>query len=511
MEKRLLFLMVLLMLLLAACGRNTPEPHAEVIPLSINIDAYNDYLPYDAYEVVLPDIPLHNEYVVTLEVDPEMRTVQGISRIHFTNRSDEPMETIVLRVFLNAFDPGIYPRPYTGDEEWRLYRPGPDSGRGYMSIEYVFINNEASEYTLDGTILTLYLEEPIMPDVTALLSLQYNAYVPEFGHIMGGNDIGMWFGMFLPMLSVHGEDGWHAEAFYPVGNPFFLETANYQVEITTPFRYNVVGTGHRTEEIIYDTDIKITRFTANMARDFAFAVLSPYYSSAGITTDSGVEINFHYHTELVGGRVEEILEFARFSMESFEHFVGVYPFGQIHIVETDLQHNTAAFSQMIFADTRLLRHGELTDLSLSLGSQWFSSVVGVNRIAEPWLDKGLTRFVQAHIAHNTPELLHEYIQQVHESIAGRTDLHLTDGLWVYETRQDFVAAQGYRAMLMLYQLQQRMGEEAFWAFIHLYYQTFSFSIAGVADFMYMAETIYDGDLQAFFDVWMTSDVVPPLQ
>ena len=512
MSKIMLCLMVLLVLLLAAaCGRNTPpDPPTEVIPLPIYIDSYNDYPHYeDEYEIVLPDIPQHDEYVVTLEVDPETRTVQGISRINFTNRSDKSLDTIVLRVFLNAFDQDVYPRPYASDEEWRLNRPG--TVRGHMAIEYVFINNETLEYNMDGTILTLHLEEPVEPDVTVLLSLQYSAYVPEFGHIIGGNEIGMWFGMFLPVLSVYGEDGWHVEAFYPVGNPFFLETANYQVAITTPLRYNVVGTGRRTEEIIYDTDIKITRFAANMTRDFAFAVLSPYYNNVSITTDGGLEINLHYHTELVTDRAEEILAFARYSMERFEYFVGVYPFGQINIVETDLQHNAVPFSQIIFADTRHLRHGDLIDLSLSLGSQWFSSVVGVNRVAEPWLDVGLTRFVQASVVHYTPELLHEYMQQVHEAIADRTDLYLTDGLWVYETREDFIAAQGYRAMLMLYQLQQRMGEGNFWKFINLYYQTFSFRIATVEQFILVAEEIYDGNLREFFEVWMTSDVVPPLR
>jgi len=505
--------MVLLMLplILAACGRNTPpDPPTEVIPLPIYIDVYNDYPQYeDDYEIAPPEIPQHNEYIVTLEIDPETRTVQGISRINFTNRSDSPLDTIVLRVFLNAFGQDVYPGPYADDEEWRVNGPGPD--RGYMTIEYVFINNETPDYNMDGTILTLYLEEFIEPDTTVLLSLQYSAYVPEFGHIMGGNEAGMWFGMFLPVLSVYGDDGWHMEAFYPVGNPFFLETANYQVAITTPLRYNVVGTGHRTEEIIYDTDIKITRFAASMTRDFAFAVLSPYYNNASIITDGGLEINFHYHTELLSERTEEILEFTRYSMERFEYFVGVYPFGQINIVETDLQHNAAAFSQMIFADTRHLRDEDLTDLSLGLGSQWFSSVVGVNRIAEPWLDVGLTRFAWASIVHNTPEFLRAYMEQVHAGIAGRTDLYITDGLWVYETREDFVAAQGYRAMLMLYQLQQRMGEDYFWEFINLYYQTFSFGIATVDDFIFMAEEIHGGDLREFFEVWMTSDVVPPLR
>jgi len=511
-----IILCLAMLLMLAACGRNTGHdtPPVEIIydPVTYEESNVDDVIPMENgedYETTLPDIPQHNEYIITLEVDPETRTVQGISRISFTNRSGKPLETIVLRVFLNAFDPDVYPRPYTEDVEWRMYRLGSDLG--YLTVEYVFMNNEALEYNIEGTVLTLRLEEPIEPDATVLFSLQYSAHVPMLGHIMGGNDAGMWFGMFLPVLSVYGYDGWYKDAFYPIGHPFYLEAANYQVEITTPLRYNVVGTGHRSQEVIYDTDIKITRFTANMTRDFAFAVLSPYYNSASTITGSGVEINFYYQTEVVGERAEDILEFARFNIEQFGHRVGVYPFGQINIVETDLLQDSIAFSQMVFADTRHLWRSDLSDLSYSLGSQWFASVVGINPIAEPWLDIGLTRFVQASIVHYTPELLHEYMQQTRRDIAAHRGLLLTDGLWAYTQREYFIAAQGQRAMLMLYQLQRRMGEDAFWSFINLYYQTFSFRVATVEGFIYMAEEVYGHCLQEFFETWMTQDVIPILQ
>ena len=459
----------------------------------------------------MSDIPQHNDYIVALEINPETRTVHGLSRITFTNRTGKPLDTIVLRVFLNAFDPTICPRPYPPDFEWRLYNP--DTTRGHMAIEYVSVNNEELNYILDGTILLIELEEPMEPDTTVQLRLQYSAYVPKLAASIGGNEDAMWFGMFLPTIAAYSENDWLTHAFYPVGSPFLMETSNYQVEITVPIYYTVVGTGHRTEEIIYDTDIKVTRFSATMTRDFAFAVLSPRYNHVSITTESGVEINFHYNTEsiLMQRRVEDVLEFARYSMEYFEHYVGVYPFGQVTIVETDMLLDSVAFSQLIFADSRHLRHGDLTDLAHSIGNQWFAGVVGTNRIAEPWLDKGLTHFVQATMLHNTAELLNEYMWQVHGAIAHRTGLLLTDGLWAYTDHETFVAAQRYRAMLMLYQLKRRMGEENFWLLINRYYQTFSFRVATAEDFIIMAEEIYEDSLETFFTMWMSQEAVPPLR
>jgi len=506
--RSILFVLVLLVMV-TACGRGTSPIIEEYIqpeiPITVEaVQGFQATIESNVYpESLLPDIPTHNEYIISLEVDPETRTVQGISRINFTNRSGVPLDTIVLRVFLNAFNEGAYPRPYTSDLELRMHRPG--SGRGYMVVEHVSLNNEALDFDLDTTVLTLNLATPLEPESTVQLLLQYSAYVPMLGHIMGGNDDAMWFGMFLPMLAVHGEHGWYTDAFYPVGSPFFFETANFHVSVQTPIRYHVVGSGHRVEELVDDT--RITRFTT-MARDFAFVVLSPYYSQASILTANGVEINFHYNSDGANRRVDDVLEMARRSMEYFEFRVGIYPFGQVDIVEVELLHNSVAFSQIIFADTRHIQRGNFVELSHSLGNQWFSGIVGTNSVAEPWLDNGLTHFVQAGISHYTPELLDAYMRQSHDAIANRVDLYIAEGLSAYTRHSTYAEAQGRKAMLMIYYLQRRMGDDAFWAFVNQYYQEFSFQIATGEDFIRMAEEAYGDSLEDFFDAWITRGTVP---
>lgn len=504
----LMFIMCMVAIVGAGCSSSDVGDYS--YPDSIYeeyIDDENDfYIRTNGYTVTAP---VQDEHNVSLEIDMDTRTIQALSRINFTNRSSKPMDTIVLRVFFNAFQPDVSPRPYTSDLEWRLNLAGSD--RGFLSIEYVSINSEILEYEMDGSVLVLYLEEPLEAGASAILRLQYSAYVPMLGALIGGNNYAMWLGMFLPVLSVYGEDGWHTDAFYPVGTPFFIETANYHVEITTPLGYTVVGTGLRTEEHIYDADITITHFSANMVRDFAFAVLSPHYEHSSIETESGVIINFYFNSEIVGNRADEILDFAKISMEHFEKFVGAYPFGQVTIIETDMLRDSIAFSQMIFVDTRQLRHGDLTELSSGLGNQWFASIVGTNRITQPWLDEGLTRFVQSAIANYTQELMLENIRRIYFDIAAYAEFTLSDGLWAYDNRNDFFVAHRYRAMVMLHQLEFLMGSEAFWSFINQYYQIFSFRVATVDDFIDMAEKIHGESLQEFFDNWMNQKTLPPLR
>lgn len=453
------------LLLLASCGQN--ERHHEAIAEYAEV-AYDGY---DYEESVT--IPAYDSYRISLEVNPELRTVEGISHIAFTNRTGKLLDTVVFKVYLGGID-------------------------GEFNLLYASLDSEALAYDFEGTVLTIHLPEPLLPDVTIELLLQYDATIPMSTNRTGGNEEAMWFGMFLPVLATHQNDSWHVEEFHPIGSPFLIDTANYQVAITTPLRYMVVGTGFRSEEIIEDTDTRITRFTAHTTRDFAFAV-SAYFNHAHISTESGIEIHLYYYTEAL--EIDHILEHARQSMEYLEYHVGSFPFGHMTIVEADAQRDIAVFSQMILMNSLHLQFGDLWALSHGLTEQWFAHIVGTNRIDEPWLANGLTRFVHAGIFYDE-ETLTDYMERVYASIAHRDDLKLTNGLRTFEYFTDYEQTHGRMAMLMMYDLYRLMGADVFWQFINQYYHEFSFNFATAEDFKRLAETHHGESLQWFFDEWM---------
>jgi len=337
------------------------------------------------------------------------------------------------------------------------------------------------------------------------LLLQYDASVPRGTHRIGRNDFAMWFGMFLPVLAVFDGEYWNTDAYYPAGHPFFLETANYNVEIVTPLRYTVVGTGLRTEEVTADT--KVTRFSAHQARDFSFAI-SPYFQHVVVQTDSGTSIHLYHYTEL---NPDEILDVMRRSMEYFESRVGIFPFGHVTVVETSLPFSNASFSQIVFVDSLYLsRGGRYWGVAHGLGNQWFANIVGTNRVAEPWLTEGLTRFVQAGIFYSTPEALRERMEAEFTSIKNRTTLYLDRGIYASPDHAHYAHAHGRKAMLMVYSLYVRMGEYVFWEFIAEYFQTYTFGIATVEGFISIAEQFYGASLREFFDEWLNVGTVPRL-
>ena len=499
------FFFIALLVFTASCGSEREE-NGSLYPEDDPPSYITDQYPETPDPEPIPlDIPPYNEYIVWLQIDPQTNTVEGISQVLYTNRTGAPLDEIVFRLYLNAFREDHLPLPFFEELKERVFRRGIDFG--YMNISYAFLDNDELEYTLDGTVLTLHLPEPLMPDVTVRLILQYHAYIPQIAHRTGANQNAMWFGKFLPILAFFDEDGWRKDNYYPAGDPFIMETANFRVDIITPIRYMVVGTGHRTEEVIGETDTKVTTFVAHQVRDFSFA-LSPEFNHAYTMTYSGIDIHLYYFTP--GFQSDEVLNFSRFAMEYFENRVGTFPFSHVTIVEAELMTDSASFSQMVLIDGSPIAQGNFWGLAHGLGDQWFANVIGADRIRYPWLDEGLTRFVQAGIFFRTPEDLRERMKQERATIEHRSDLYLTTHLGEYTNWSHYVFAQGRKAMLMFYSLSHRMGYDNFWHLINRYYHQFSFQIATGADFFALAEEIYEDSLEDFIDDWVRSGRVPEL-
>jgi len=493
-------LFLVLMGLITACGRNGPiEEPPEPTPTPY------EQAPYYPIETVPTYIPGFDHYDVSLTIDPATRTVSGISRTTFTNRTGEPLDTIVLRVYLNAFREDAGAGHFFPEFDHSIFRHGQSFG--YMDIQHVTMNNEDLDYVLMGTVLLLRPEEPLVPGETVHLVLQYDAYVPMIAYRTGANDRAMWFGMFLPVLAVLGEDGWLLPEYYPAGDPFVLGMASFEVEIITPADYIVAGTGVTTEEItLEENDTKVTIFTASNARNFAFAI-SPYFQRERVTTDGG-DVHLYYYTEEIP--VDSIMEIISVSMEYLSDRIGQYPFDHIRIVETDMFLSGVAFSNIIFMNTAALLQPDARSIGRVLGHQWFSNIVGSNPVAEPWLDRGLVRYVIAGLIYDQPEDLWAHMAAEHALLTGREDLFLAHGLEAFDNWLDYFKTHHIKGMLMFNALNSHMGEELFWELVRQYFQAFHFQIATGADFKELASEVYGYSLDDFFAEWFIGGGVPDL-
>ncbi|MCL2664291.1 MAG: M1 family metallopeptidase [Defluviitaleaceae bacterium] len=512
---RLKIFRLLLILLLAglfiACAKKPPEKIEQ-----IEYPAENGDRPHTPENITeefepQPEIPQYNEYNVSLDIDPEARTVKGIERIRFTNRTGEALEQIVCRVFLNAFSEEAEYRPYFASFETSIFPHGRDYG--YMNILHVSLDNEELFYSLtdSGTVLTIELVEPLAAEETIQLRIQFVAYVPRIRHRTGSNGQAMWCGAFLPLISVYGKNGWHTEPYGPVGNPVFTDTAHYTVNITTPENYTVTGTGKKNETVLEEH--KVSTFTAAHTRDFAFA-LSPSYKNEILITPSGIEISLFYYSD--GVNTEDVLAVTAESLYFFQEMVGIYPYSQLCIAETGLYIPGMEFSKIIFIDSDMLGSPLIyMRMVQEVGRQWFFNVIGNNAALEPWLAEGLTLFLQDMFFYPDRSELRGKLQTDYSNFAARyKDMRNVENKKIsrpqaeYENWNEYYLVQQQKSKLMIYGLFIMMGDEMFAQFLNGYYHHFAFGNASSEGFISLAESIIGSSLNSFFNLWLNNATLP---
>jgi len=493
--KRNLFV-AFLILVLTACGSPAEAELEKIIPAPPVVFTEFPDSPEDIVTATLPppeeplpapeqDIPAFNDYVVTLEFEPETRIINGIESVRYTNRTGVTLNHVAFRV------------PH----------------HEHMDISNVFKDNEELLFILESSVLIIDLLRPLLPDETIQIHIHFEAYIPAVAHRTGANDRAVWGGAFLPVESVFGEDGWHTEPYYPVGNPFIHNVVNYSVEIITPIGYTVAGTGTKTET--YLDYHKITSFNAQVTRDFAFAI-SPYFERRTKMSPSGlVEISLYHFSDNLP--VEHILAVAAETLTFFEEAVGAYPYPHLCIVETDMFRSGERFSAMIFMDSAHLRTSQnLSTLRNAIGHQWFSVIIGNNPIEEAWLSGGLTQFLQAGLLGYPNELRtlmereHRYLMvhlpQINDPYTRRVDTRIS----YYTAWLHYFRVQHRKSQLMFYSLYREMGEERFVELLREYYRRFAFQMASSEDFIALAEEIHGESLQSFFVYWLNTTELPDL-
>ncbi len=453
----------------------------------------------------------YNEYQVSLDIDTKNRIVKGIEKVTAKNRLETPTDTLFFRLFLQAFrNPAErkgYQKPFYSNFEQKIYANGVDYG--YMNIMGVTVNGEEAEYTCDDTILRIDLAEPLTPQATVEITMQFEAYIPRINHRTGANEKAMWLGNFLPVAAVRNNDGWHLDTYYPAGDPFFTNISNYTVKITAPPDCTIAATGEVINASVSE-DKQILTYQAKMTRDFALAMGD--YEVATLIS-GGFSVNFYYYSNL--RNVNSILAAAADALAYCSEQIGSYPYETLNIVEAGLFISGGMeYPQIVFVDTdALMSERALTVVTHEVAHQLFYNVVGNDQIQSPWLDEMFCQYLQYAIR-LTPEQLdanmqNEYAKLVND-LPAITPKSVLFGLNVYRTWGDYYRIQYVRPMLMLYALKNKMGDEMFGVFLKRYYVDFSFKSSTPQGFMQTAEAVYGKSLSQFFSAWLEAETLPPL-
>ena len=450
-----------------------------------------------------PDSPMEDIsrtrplYTGNLTLDPHRLTLQGNLVYYIPHPgSDE----LVFNTHHNAYRFGAKGDFYFPSFAERVFLFGDSSGE--IGIGKITINNTPVEHSVNNTTLSLPLETTLANEILTI-EIPISLSIPKIAHRNGANEHALWLGNWLPILAVLEDNNWVSSPYYPAGDPFYSEVADYEIYITLPEGYTLVATGI-SEQVQSLDGLQTIKITASDVRELAIAVSNQYRRTSELY-DGRVMLNIYSYgvTQEIDSRLMDDLNEM---MSFFERTVGPYPYPQLNIVQTSFFLGGMEYPTFIILGDRTYQTYESARATMlhELGHQWFYGIMGVNELRDAWFDEGLATFFQNRYTRSKEELDQFYANerivlssqlQVYEDIRLGSPLSLYDS-WTYYQRVNY-----RRAALMQYELFSLMGEESYNEFMRRLYDEYKFKVVDRADFTTLAQEVHGSDLSEFFREW----------
>lgn len=483
-------------------------------------------------------------YEMDINVDAPNHQFTGTQKATYTNNSPDTLNRVFYHLYFNAFQPGsmmdvrsrtiVDPDSRVRDRIYHL----PEDEIGYHHIESLTQNGQPVEYKVDGTILEVTLNEPILPGEQAVFEMEFNSQVPRQIRRSGWmNKEGVEFSMsqWYPKMSEYDEDGWHPNPY--IGREFYGVWGSFDVKITIDSSYVMGATGYlqNPEEIGYGyqeegTEVdrgdsrKITwHWKANHVHDFFWGA-DPDFVHTTEKVPGGPMLHFLYQQDTVAVNAEQQTQeeltqswerLPEMTSKAFqfmsEHF-GKYPYDKFSVIQGGDGGMEYPMGTFITGNRSF---GSLVGVTVhEFIHNWYYGVLGTNESRYPWMDEGFTTYASAltmdHLFDRNREHPHQgsYRSYFRMQQSGRfeaLDTHADH----FETNAGYGTASYSTGATFLNQLRYIIGNETFNDGMKRYFNTWKFKHPDGRDFLRVMEKesgmVLDWYYQYFIESTKTID------
>ena len=180
------------------------------------------------------------EYTMHAQLDPETMVLKGSQIVKYKNNSPDNVALLVVHLRQNLHQEGAV-------------RNRPQKLTGGMVVDFVSVDGQKLEaqerlmnasYSIEGTLMYIRLQEPLLSGEELTLSMDWSFEVPEAGAPRMGQDGEVFYlAYWYPQIAVYDDlFGWKADQYMGNGE-FYMGYADYDVTITVPDTWLVGATG----------------------------------------------------------------------------------------------------------------------------------------------------------------------------------------------------------------------------------------------------------------------------
>ncbi|MBV8856258.1 MAG: hypothetical protein JOZ02_04780 [Acidobacteria bacterium] len=509
-------------------------------------------------------------YRINFDLDFDARTYTGRERVRWVNLDDRPASVVYFHLYpnLRAEDERAGAQAdAAAPEEPRLLVTAVRAGEGGQLLP--FTADDA-----DAVTLRVQLREAVAPGTAAEIELAFKGTVPEIdpdetsltAHVV--QQVGaamrdtreirrardtnfvsrgvMMLAGFHPVLAAREGDDWQRKVEPSVGETFFTDVADYEVEVETAEGVNLFascgqgpepGPGHKPQFAFAGEDLR------------GFALVAGRTLRAEEREAGGVRVRSVYtpEHEKVGRRV---LNVAADAARTFAARFGPLPLKSVTVTEAPL---VAGFGSAEFSGLAVIAGAFYVDFdspamralpelvreqrasvednlefaaAQGVARQWWGGAVGSDPAREPVLHEALSQFsallyVQdvrgAESAQQVQDDQLRGVYQVYRTFGGE-DVTADRPAREYRNSFQYAAVVAGKGALMFVELRRLLGEERFFKALRGYYEANRLEVAETEDlraaFAAVAELPQRRALTRTFNRWLSErhgdeDIAPP--
>ena len=464
-----------------------------------------------------------------MDIDFNVKTNQftGTQELTYTNNSPDTLNKVFYHLYFNAFQPNSLmdvrsrslpdPDRRVGDRISKL----SEEEIGYHRVTSLTQNGTAISYEVEGTVLEVALNEPILPGATASFNMEFNSQVPiQIRRSGRDNYEGIRYSMaqWYPKMAEYDEKGWHAHPY--VGREFYAPWGDFEVNITIDKKYIIGGTGvlQNADEIgkgylPEGTDPKkmkgktlTWRFKAEKVHDFVWAA-DPDYIHTTAQVPNGPMLHFFYQGDTLTENWEALTDYTIKAFQFISENFGEYPFPQYSVIQGGDGGMEYPMATLITGHRSI---GGLVGVTVHEAlHSWYQGLLATNESYYAWMDEGFTSYASsltmAHLfrGNNARSLQGNYRGYFAIAKSGREE-PLSTHADHFMTNFAYSAGAYSKGAVSLAQLGYIIGNEDMRKGLKRYYYEWRYKHPDLNDFVRVMEKTSGLELDWYYEYWVNT-------
>ncbi len=362
------------------------------------------------------------EYKMDIDVNAADHRFSGTQELTYHNNSPDTLNRVFYHLYFNAFQPNsmmdVRSRTIADPDSRvrdRIYHL-PEDEIGYHKVNALTQDGQAVDYHIEGTVMEVKLNEPILPGEKTVFNMKFNSQVPRQIRRSGWDNkegVALSMSQWYPKISEYDEDGWHPNPY--IGREFYGVWGDFEVTITIDSSYVMGATGHlqnpqeighgyqkEGSEVRRPDSKKLTwHWKAENVHDFMWGA-DPDYTHTTAQVPGGPELHFFYQTDPVAENADSARQaqlrknweqLPAYTVKGFQfmskHF-GKYPYDKFSVIQGGDGGMEYPMGTLITGKRSL---GSLVGVTVhELVHMWYYGVLANNESRYPWIDEGFTSY-----------------------------------------------------------------------------------------------------------------------